>query len=182
MKAFDRITDAQSELIARQQMFFVATAPLAQDGHVNLSPKGLDSFVVLGPNRVAYLDLGGSGIETHAHLRENGRICLMFCAFDGEPLIVRLYGRGSAHAYGTPRFDELRPEFPAITVPVRGIIEVDVDRTQDSCGWAVPLYTFEGQRDRLLDHNAKRDQETFFERRLATNARSIDGLPGLERP
>ena len=102
MKAYEHITDAQSELIARQHMFFVATAPLAEDGHVNLSPKGLDSFVVLGPDRVAYLDLGGSGIETHAHLRENGRICLMFCAFDGDPLIVRLYGRGTAHAFGAP--------------------------------------------------------------------------------
>lgn len=167
------------DFIARQQMFFVATAPLAPDGHINVSPKGLDAFAVLDNGTVAYIDLGGSGIETHAHLRENGRICIMFCAFDGDPLILRLYGRGEAFAYGTPEFEALRPQFPAIECPVRGIMRIAVTRIAESCGWGVPLYEYQGQRSRLVEHNSSRTQEAFFARRLRTGAKSIDGLPGL---
>jgi len=181
MDAYDKITNRQRTFIEAQQMFFVATAPRSDDGHVNLSPKGLSSFKVIDEHRVAYIDLGGSGIETHAHISENGRICVMFCAFEGDPKILRLYGRGTAHCWGSPGFDELRDRFPAIEVPVRAIIDIEVTRTQDSCGWAVPLYAFQSQRDRLLEHNAKRTQEASFERRLGTNAKSIDGLPGLIR-
>jgi len=180
MEFKSEIGEKEARFIDAQQMFFVATAPLAADGHVNLSPKGLASFSRLDAKRVAYLDLGGSGIETHAHLRENGRICLMFCAFEGDPLILRLYGRGRAHQYATPGFDALRSRFSEIEVPVRGIIEVELTRVQRSCGYAVPFYDYKGQRDRLLDHNAKRTQEAFIARRIATNQQSIDGLPGLE--
>lgn len=180
MKAFDSLKDRHQRFIGEQHMFFVATAPLSQEGHVNLSPKGLDSFSILDPDRVAYIDLGGSGIETHAHLQENGRICLMFCAFEGKPLILRLYGRGVAHQFGTPGFDALRSHFPAIEAPVRGIMEITLSRVQDSCGWAVPLYDFQGDRSRLLDHNAERTQDAFIARRIETNGSSIDGLPGLE--
>jgi len=178
MKAWTEINDRQKAFIAEQKMFFVATAPLSEEGHVNLSPKGLDSFAVLGPNRVAYIDLGGSGIETHAHLRENGRICIMFCAFEGKPLILRLYGRGEAHAYGTPGFEALREHFPAIEVPVRAIMEIEITRTQDSCGWAVPEYAFKAQRSRLVEHVGQVSQEEHTANRLAKNAKSIDGLPG----
>lgn len=181
MKAFDELSPRHRDFIARQKMFFVATAPLAAEGHVNLSPKGLDSFTILGPRRVAYIDLGGSGIETHAHLRENGRLCIMFCSFEEKPLILRLYGRGSSHPHGTPGFERLRERFPAISVPVRAIVELEISRVQDSCGWGVPLYEYRGARDRLVEHNAARSQEEFMERRYATNGASIDGLPGLTR-
>ena len=181
MEAHDKITNRQQSFIEAQQMYFVATAPRSDDGHVNLSPKGLSSFTVIDERRVAYIDLGGSGIETHAHLTENGRICVMFCAFEGDPKILRLYGRGTAHPWGTPEFDALRDHFPAIEVPVRAIIDIEITRTQDSCGWAVPLYEYQSQRDRLLDHNAKRTQEEHFDRRLDSNSASIDGLPGLLR-
>lgn len=181
MKAFDELTPRHLSYIERQQMFFVGSAPLSPDGHVNVSPKGLDSFAILDPRSVAYLDLGGSGIETHAHMRENGRLCIMFCAFEGKPLILRLYGRGEAFAWNTPEFDALRERFPAIDVPVRGIIRLDITRVQDSCGWGVPLYEHKGDRDRLPQHNAQRSQEAFMERRLETNSQSLDGLPGLTR-
>jgi hypothetical protein len=180
MEAFEEIRPKEAAFIDAQKMFFVATAPLAADGHVNVSPKGYASFARLDPKRVAYVDLGGSGIETHAHLRENGRICLMFCAFDGDPLILRLYGRGQAHQYGTPAFDTLRPHFPEIDIPVRGIIEVALTRIQRSCGWAVPNYDFIADRDTLQKHNAKRTQDQFMARRIETNHTSLDGLPGLD--
>lgn len=182
MQMLDEIGPAEARFIATQHMFFVATAPLSADGHVNVSPKGYASFAQLDAKRVAYIDLGGSGIETHAHLRENGRICLMFCAFEGNPLILRLYGRGRGYPHGTPEFDALRPHFPEIDVPVRGIIDVAVTRVQRSCGYAVPKFEFVEDRSRLLEHNAKRTQEEFTAHRIATNGVSIDGLPGLETP
>ena len=182
MQVKDEIGSKEAAFIDAQHLFFVATAPLSADGHVNLSPKGHASLARLGPRRVAYIDLGGSGIETHAHLRENGRICLMFCAFEGDPLILRLYGRGRAHSYGTPEFEALRGHFPGIEVPVRGIIEVSLTRIQRSCGWAVPRFDYLEDRDILLRHNASRTQEEHIARRLATNGKSIDGLPGFEIP
>ena len=180
MEVSEEIGPKEAAFIDAQRMFFVATAPLSVEGHVNVSPKGYASFARLDARRVAYVDLGGSGIETHAHLRENGRICLMFCAFEGDPLILRLYGEGRAHQYGTPEFEALRGHFPEIDVPVRGIIEVSVTRVQRSCGWAVPNYEYAGDRDMLRRHNAKRGQAEFMLRRIETNAFSIDGLPGLE--
>jgi hypothetical protein len=180
MDVLEEIGSKEAAFIDAQRIFFVATAPLSAEGHVNVSPKGYASFARLDPRRVAYIDLGGSGIETHAHLRENGRICLMFCAFEGDPLILRLYGEGRAHQYGTPEFEALRSRFSEIDVPVRGIIEVAVTGVQRSCGWAVPNYEFRGDRDVLRRHNAKSSQAEFMARRIETNASSIDGLPGLE--
>ena len=182
MKFYDNLAPHHHEFIAAQKMFFVGSAPLASEGHVNVSPKGLESLVVLGDNRVAYIDLGGSGIETQAHTRENGRMCMMFCAFEGNPLILRLYGKGIAHPYGTDAYDGLREHFPAVTVPVRGIIELEITKVQDSCGWGVPLYDFVGDRKLLTDHNGSRTQDEHMERRYLTNESSIDGLPGLTRP
>lgn len=181
MKAYPQLQSKHREFIASQHIFFVGSAPLSGQGHVNVSPKGLDSLVILDSKSVAYLDLGGSGIETHAHMRENGRLCIMFCAFEGEPNILRLYGRGSALVYASAEFDCLRCHFPAIDVPVRAIIKLEIDRVQDSCGWAVPYFEYKGDRSRLLEHNAKRSQEEFIERHYRSNAQSIDGLPGLTR-
>ena len=182
MKVYEQLTPRHIEFIAAQHMFFVATAPLSQDGHVNVSPKGYDSFSVLSPTRVAYIDLGGSGIETQAHVQENGRICLMFCNFGETPLIVRLYGQGTAHAFGTPGFEALRPRFPTIDVPVRAILEVSLTRVQDSCGWGVPFYEFKGPRPKLREMNAARTQAAKLARCYTNNARSIVVFPGFEAP
>ena len=177
-RTYESISPAVIEWIERQQMFFVASAPLAGDGHVNLSPKGLDTFRILGPNRVAYLDLTGSGIETIAHLQQNGRITFMFCAFDGPPLIVRLYGTGRAVLLGTDEYDELVGEFPEFPGP-RAVIVVDVDRITDSCGYAVPKLVFEEERIVLSRWAERKSDEELDEYRLARNAESIDGLPGV---
>ncbi len=180
-KLHDTIDDRITAFIEAQKIFFVATAPSTGDGHVNMSPKGYDSFRILGPNKVAYLDLGGSGIETVAHLRENGRITFMFCAFEGKPNILRLYGKGEAVCFDEPGFSDslaLFPEFPK----ARAIITADITRIQDSCGWGVPFYDFKGERDQLVRTNAHRSDQEWRDKRYASNAQSIDGLPGLVKP
>jgi hypothetical protein len=147
---------------------------------VNLSPKGLDTFRVLGPQRVAYLDLTGSGIETIAHVRENGRITLMACAFAGNPRISRIYGTGIVHERGSAGFNALAPEFPSLP-GCRSIVEVDVERVSTSCGFAVPLMDLVEDRERLIEWAEKKGEEGIAEYWAAKNARSIDGLPGLHR-
>ena len=180
-KVHETIDDRITDFINAQKMFFVATAPSEDAGHVNMSPKGYDSFRILGPNTVAYLDLGGSGIETVAHLRQNGRITFMFCAFAGKPNILRLYGSGEAVCFDEPGFDEKLALFP--TFPkARAVITADITRIQDSCGWGVPFYDFAGERDQLVRVNAHRSDEDWRERRYSGNAVSIDGLPGLIKP
>ncbi len=161
-----------------QPVFFVATAPAGDGGHVNLSPKGYDTLRVLGPQRVAYLDLTGSGVETIAHLRENGRITLMACAFTGNPRISRIYGRGIVHEAGTSGFDALAPDFPPLPGR-RAIIEVDVERVTTSCGYAVPLMDLVDDRDRLTAWAEKKGDDGVVAYRAAKNRESIDGLPGL---
>src|SRR5450631_3184464 len=133
-----------------QPVFFVATAPSGSAGHVNLSPKGYDTLRVLAADRVAYLDLTGSGVETIAHLRENGRVTLMACAFSGNPRISRIYGRGTVHMIGSPEFDALAGEFPDLPGR-RAVIDVAVDRVTTSCGYSVPLMDLVDDRERLLD-------------------------------
>jgi hypothetical protein len=168
------ITPALRAFIERQPLYFVASAPIAADGHVNLSPKGLDSFRVLGPRRVAYLDLTGSGNETAAHLAQNGRITVMFCAFSGAPQILRLYGRGRAVLPGEAGWAALEPLFPAMT-GVRQVIEVEVERVQTSCGFGVPRMERVADRDHLIRWaEAKEDLSAY---RRERNATSIDGLP-----
>ena len=150
-KVYDRLDDSLVSFIGRQHVFFVGTAPTDPEGHLNISPKGLDTFRILGPNSVAYLDLTGSGIETVAHLRENGRITILFCAFEGRPLILRLHGRGRVVEPGDADWDGLIAEFPEYP-GIRSVIVVDVERVADSCGFAVPLYEYQGERiavDRL---------------------------------
>jgi hypothetical protein len=176
-RVLDSISDELRAFLEAQPVFFVATAP-ADGGHVNVSPKGLDSFRVLDPHTVAYLDLTGSGVETIAHLRENGRITLMFCAFEGTPNIVRLYGRGEALPVGTPESDALLGRFPQI-VGARSVIRVALDRVSTSCGYGVPLMRFEEPRSRLLEWAEARGPEGLTEYRAQKNATSIDGLPGL---
>jgi hypothetical protein len=161
-----------------QPVFFVSTAPSGDGGHVNLSPKGYDTLRVLGPQRVADLDLTGSGVETIAHLRENGRITLMACAFTGNPRISRIYGRGIVHEAGTSGFDALAPDFPPLPGR-RAIIEVDVERVTTSCGYAVPLMDLVDDRDRLTAWAEKKGDDGVVAYRAAKNRESIDGLPGL---
>ena len=151
---------------------------LAGDGHINLSPKGLDALRILNPRTVAYLDIYGSGIETVAHLRQNGRITIMLCAFDGPPRIVRLYGQGRVAQAGSAEYLKLRPLFPVMPGE-RSIIVVSLDRVADSCGFAVPLFKFEGQRAQLLTAAEKKGPEGVAAYCRKNNANSIDGLPGL---
>jgi hypothetical protein len=159
-----------------QPMFFVATAPA--DGHVNVSPKGYDTFRVLGEHRVAYLDLTGSGVETIAHIRQNRRVTLMFCAFSGNPRICRLYGDGNVHPVGTPGFDALTAHFELLPGS-RSIIEVEVSRVSTSCGYAVPMMDFVEDRERLKDWARAKHDSGLVEYRANKNAVSIDGIPGL---
>ena len=176
---YENISSELASWIAKQRMFFVATAPLARDGHVNLSPKGGDSFRVLGPLEVVYQDYTGSGAETAAHVRENGRIVIMFCAFDGAPKILRLHGNGTVLAPGDARFAELESLFPPHP-GTRAFIHVAVNRVVDSCGWAVPVYDFHGHRDALDQWAVKQGPDKLNAYRATKNQASIDGLPALK--
>ena len=163
--------------IALQRMFFVATAPLSAAGHVNCSPKGGDTFRVLGEREAAYVDLTGSGVETTAHLQENGRIVVMFCAFEGAPKIVRLHGRGEVVYPADGRFSLLSLQFPKLT-GVRAIIRIDVSRVSDSCGFSVPFYDFVEDRDALDQWAEKKGAAGLAAYRSEKNRESIDGIPG----
>jgi hypothetical protein len=180
-KTYDCLDDSLIAFMRRQKIFFVATAPLSDSGSVNLSPKGYDSFAILDSNTVAYVDFGGTGIETHAHVRENGRITLMFCAFEGPANILRIYGRGEALAFGDPGFGDKMKLFPAVE-RARGIIIVHIARVSDSCGWGVPFFEYKGEREQLRRWIENKPFEEWAERRYVSNAQSIDGLPGLVRP
>lgn len=175
-KLYDEITAELQEFIGKQQMFFVGSAPLSGDGHVNLSPKGIDCFRVLGPRRVGYMDFTGSGNETAAHLLENGRITFMFCAFEGPPNILRLYGTGYAVLPGQAEWEELAPAF-TLYAGTRQIIVADVARVQTSCGFGVPRYSFVGQRDLMFKWAEARGAEGIAQYQQKNNRTSIDGLP-----
>jgi len=180
-KLFPEIDASLREFVAAQHMFFVASAPSGESGHVNLSPKGLDTLRVLGPREVAYLDYVGSGAETLAHLRENGRIVLMWCAFEGPPRILRMHGRGHALEPGHADFARLRALYPA-SPRARSIIRVDVLRIADSCGYGVPLLRYEGERTQLPDWCARKGDDGLTQYQRDNNARSLDGLPALRWP
>ena len=177
-KVFAEIDDDLRTFIAKQQMFFVASAPLSADGHVNLSPKGLDTFRILGPTTVAYLDLTGSGVETIAHLRENGRLTVLFCAFAGRPRIVRLQGRGRVVTPEDGEWAKMSAHFPPMP-GVRSVIVLEADRISDSCGYGVPLYEFTGHRKQLTEWAIKKGPDGVVEYQAKKNRESIDGLPGL---
>ena len=178
-KTYDRLDERLQGWIADQRLFFVATAPSGPGGHVNLSPKGhADTFAILDGRTVAYLDLTGSGAETIAHLRDNGRITLMFCAFSDPPRILRLYGRGRVVLPGDDRWEELAARFPARR-GARAVVVVEVERIADSCGYAVPLYDYAGQRVLLDQWAARKDDAALAAYRAQRNRRSIDDLPAL---
>jgi hypothetical protein len=177
-KVFDCIDEALASWIMAQPVWFVSTAPLAPDGHVNVSPRGHDCLSVLGPLRVGWVDYTGSGAETIAHLRENGRICLMFMSFDRRPRIVRLHGRGTVALPGDPAYTEVVARHPAHP-STRAVIVVDVARVSDSCGHGVPVMEMVGERNLLRLSAEKKGPEGMAAYRAVNNSASIDGLPGL---
>ena len=188
-KVYEGISEHQREWIARQAMFFVGSAPLAGDGHVNVSPKGpISSLAVLDDHTVAYLDIVGSGAETIAHIKENGRVVVMLCAFQGPPRILRLHGTGEIVPATDGRFGELveRAGFEPFSVPEshRSIIVVDVNRVADSCGYGVPLMEYVGERPHQAASSAKRVRVhgpgAYLDYQREHNAASIDGLPAVE--
>ncbi len=188
-REYDTIDEHLAGWIARQPLFFVGSAPLAEDGHVNISPKGpIGSLRVLGPTTVAYLDIYGSGAETIAHIRENGRIVVMLCAFSGPPRIVRLHGRGELLRPGDDGFEALLAEAafedPAIAEARRAIVRVDVSRIADSCGYGVPLMAYEGERPHSTLSAQKRlrtqGRDGYAKFVAERNASSVDGLPAID--
>jgi hypothetical protein len=178
-KRQETINPELADWIAQQRIFFVATAPLSTDGHINVSPKGGDAFRILGPLEVAYQDYTGSGAETAAHLRENGRVVVMFCAFDGPPKIVRLHGRGMVLTPEHARFDELASNFPA-NPGTRAVVHISVKRVSTSCGHSVPFLEFRGARETLDQWAANKGSKGLSEYRAVKNRSSIDGLPAFE--
>jgi hypothetical protein len=181
-RVFEQIDERLAKWLSAQPVFFVATAPSAADGLVNCSPKGnRDELAILDGHTVAYLDQTGSGVETIAHLRDNGRIVLMFCAFEGPPRIVRLHGHGRFYQSGEPGFDELSSRFPgAGGVGVRSIVTVSVERIADSCGYGVPLMTFERHRATMDDWSRRKGPAGIAKFQAKWNAVSVDGLDGLQ--
>jgi hypothetical protein len=178
-KRLPEIDSALAEWISHQHIFFTGTSPLAADGHVNISPKGGDSFRVLGPLEAAYLDYTGSGAETAAHVRENGRIVIMFCAFEGAPKIVRLHGVGTIITRDDARFSALAAHFPE-NPGVRAIVHIAVTRVSDSCGYSVPSFNYAADRD-VLDRWAEKKGAAGLEAyRAEKNRRSVDGLPAFD--
>ncbi|APW59497.1 pyridoxamine 5'-phosphate oxidase family protein [Paludisphaera borealis] len=177
-KVYDEIDAGLEAFIGKQHLFFVGTAPNSLDGRLNISPKGLDTFRILGPKSVAYLDLVGSGIETVAHVRENGRLTILFCAFEGRPLILRLYGRGRVVEPGDADWPGLIAEFPDYP-GARTVVVMAVERIADSCGFAVPLYEFKGDRSQLVDYANSKGPDGLEQYKAQKNRVSIDGLDGL---
>lgn len=181
-KLYEQIDDNLQGFIRAQHIFFVASAPLSAEGHVNLSPKGHDSLRILSPNRVAYLDLTGSGNETSAHLHENGRLTIMFCAFEGAPNIVRLFGKGRVVLPTDAEWAELSALFPTY-LGARQIIVADISLVETSCGYAVPFMDYVGERDTLDRWAEAKGEDGLVTYHCEKNATSLDGLPtplGLE--
>ena len=175
---FENINPELRAWIAQQRIFFVATAPVSPDGHINVSPKGGDAFRVLGPLEVAYQDYTGSGAETAAHLRENGRVVVMFCAFDGPPKIVRLHGHGTVFTPEHGRFHELAVHFPQ-NPGTRAIVHIAVNRVSSSCGYSVPFFEFRNPRETLDQWATNKGPQGLSDYRATKNQSSIDGLPAL---
>jgi len=175
-KDHEYITDDHRSFIENQRLFFVCTAPLSKEGLINLSPKGFDCFRVLSPTKVGYMDIVGSGNETSAHLLENGRITFMFCAFDGPPKILRLYGKGSTILPGDDEWDELSKQFTALPA-TRQIIVADIFKVKSSCGFGVPLYEYSGERDLAFKWAENKGPEGLETYKKEKNIVSMDGLP-----
>lgn len=178
-KTFDAFNDKLRSFIDQQRMFFVATAPLSPDGHINVSPKGIGgTFAVLDDRTIAYLDFTGSGVETIAHVRENGRICVMFCAFEGPPRIVRVHGVGDVVEPNDEEFACLREQFDDYP-GVRSIVRIRARRISDSCGYGVPLFDYQGERDQLQRWAERKGEDGVAKYQQENNTESLDGLPSL---
>ena len=175
-KFYDHLTSQHQDFIGQQHIFFVSSAPLSGEGHVNLSPKGLDTFRILSPRRVAYMDLISSGNETSAHMLENGRITIMFCAFEGPPNILRLYGKGYTVLPNGTEWEALSSHFQ-ISSSTRQIIVADIHKVQTSCGYGVPLYEYKGERDQHARWAKTMGEAGLMEYRDKNNLASLDGLP-----
>jgi Pyridoxamine 5'-phosphate oxidase len=173
MEFFTTLSDEHSAFVAKQPVFFVATA--AEGARINLSPKGMDAFRVLSPTQVGYLDVGGSGNETHAHLAADGRITLMMCAFDRPALILRIYGTGRAVLPQDQAWAALATHFTMLP-GTRQIFVIDIDSIQTSCGWGVPFMTFDRERQTLSKYHAQQVPEERLEQ-ISGRTHSIDGLP-----
>jgi hypothetical protein len=173
---FDSLLPEHENFIRKQHIFFVGSAPLSGDGHVNLSPKGHDVFRIFSPLKVAYLDLTGSGNETSAHLQENGRVTLMFCAFEGPPVILRLYGTGQVILPESSEWDRLIPHFEYLP-GARQIIHIAIHKVQTSCGYAVPNFSYTGDRETLKRWAVQKGDEGLEQYHRDKNRVSIDGLP-----
>ncbi len=178
-KPHEKLTEDLQQWIHKQHMFFVATSPLAADGMINCSPKGLDSFRILDGHTVAYIDLTGSGVETISHLKENGRVVIMFCAFEGAANILRLYGTGEVVEPHQSEFEPLTALFPMYE-GVRAIIRIHVNKIIDACGYSVPLYTYERQRDTLIKWTENKSADELRAYQQQKNLQSLDGLTGLQ--
>ena len=174
-KVFSAITPDLKRFIAKQHLFFVASAPLAAGGHINVSPKGLETFRILSPHQVAYLDLTGSGNETAAHLSENSRITLMFCSFEAKPCVLRLYGIGRVLVPQDADWPSVMAHFDP-KPGMRQIIWAEIHRVQTSCGFGVPLFHYQGQRETLIDWADQKGDAGLKTYRRRKNAVSIDGL------
>ena len=180
-KLYDELDERLRQFIGNQKMFFVGSAPRNDEGLINISPKGMDTLRILDSKTVAYLDYTGSGVESIAHIKENGRFVIMFCSFDKSPLILRLHGRATVIERSDPGWQKLQPRFPEARM-ARSIIKLSLERIADSCGWGVPMYDYVGERDQYSKYADKTDDEGVRELQLEYNMKSIDGLPGLGRP
>ena len=177
---YNRLDEKLYKFIESQKVFFIGTAPLSGDGLVNCSPKGMDTLRILDDHTLAYLDLTGSGSETIAHLKENGRFVLMFCSFTNKPMILRLHGTGSVLESDHPEYQQLLGRFPDMRGR-RTIIKLSAKRIADSCGWGVPEYEFVNERDTYSRYVDKLSDEDIRQGQIA-NAKSLDGLPSLKTP
>lgn len=175
-KSFSSILPEHEAFIKKQHLFFVGSSPLQADGHVNISPRGYDTFRIFSPTEVAYLDLTGSGNETSAHLAENGRITLMFIAFEGPPMILRLYGTGRVILPDTAEWDEMFKHFEPLP-GTRQIIAIDVHAVKTSCGFSVPFYSYSGERATLNKWANQKNEQQLAAYHREKNAESMDGLP-----
>ena len=175
MGFYPSLNEKLREFIAAQKMFFTASAP-SDGGRINLSPKGLDTFAVIDDSTVAYLDLTGSGNETAAHVRDNGRLTIMLCSFEAQPKILRMYGKGRSVQPGEEQWNALAPRFPQLP-GARQIIVMTIESVQTSCGFGVPLYDFRGHRDQMIEWAEKKGPEGIAEYHRTRNVVSIDGLP-----
>jgi len=180
-KVYEELDDRLQRFILDQKMFFVGSAPASLDGSINISPKGLDTLRILNSKTLAYLDLTGSGVESIAHIKENGRFVMMFCSFDEKPVILRLHGRGRVIERSDAEWASLRSHFPDWRT-ARAIIQLSIHRIADSCGWCVPMYQFVGTRDVYPKYAGQLDDERLRKAQLESNMASIDGLAGLKKP